>query len=152
MAAEILRVRELAGVTVAGFVEADLDSEAKIHAAGDRIAALLEGGRTRLLLDFDGVRYVGSAMLGKLIALHRRAAKAGGRVVLCGMSPYLRTIFEVARMDRVLTIRHDEEDALPLFGVEAGGRGDVTADAAAEDAADYVFDEDSPRGEPEATG
>src|SRR5690242_17728410 len=60
MDAEILRVRERDGVTLAAFAETDLDTEAKIHAAADRIDALLDGGHTRILLDFDGVRFLGS--------------------------------------------------------------------------------------------
>jgi anti-anti-sigma factor len=148
MNVEILRVRTAAGVTIVGFLEADLDSEAKILAAGQGIAALLEAGRSRLLLDFGGVRYVGSAMLGKLIALHRRAAKAGGRMVLCGLSPYLRTIFEVGRLDQILAIRQDEDDALLLFGVEASGEGDGAggvADADPDtDTDDFSYTEESP--------
>jgi anti-sigma B factor antagonist len=146
MNVDILRLRTVAGVTIVGFVEADFDSEAKILAAADQIAALLEAGQARLLLDFGGVRYVGSAMLGRLLALNRRVAKAGGRLVLCGLSPYLRTIFEVGRLDRILTIRPDEDAALLLFGVESGGAGDGPAGPADSDpgTVDFSYDEDSP--------
>lgn len=146
MDTEILRVQDVAGVTVVGFAEPDLDSEVKIHAAGDRINALLEAGQSRLLLDFEGVRYVGSSMLGRLVALNRRATKARGRLALCGMSPYLQTVFEVARLDRVLTIRHDVNEALPLFGVDPDVETDVPARTPEEepDTVDYTFDEDLP--------
>jgi hypothetical protein len=54
-------------------------------------------------------------MLAKLVHLKRKGVAAQGQVKLCCMAPYLRTVFEVSRLDRLLEIYGDEQAALDAF-------------------------------------
>jgi anti-anti-sigma regulatory factor len=47
----------------------------------------------RLLLDFSGVAKLSSAMLAKLVTLHRKMVSKGERLRLCGMNSHLRSVF-----------------------------------------------------------
>src|SRR5205823_7375362 len=98
----LLRIRTAGDVTIVGFAAAQLDSDATIQTIGDQLYDLIDQGRANLLLDFAGVRYATSSLLGKLVALTRRAAKAGGRVALCGVAPSLGATLAVSNLDRLL--------------------------------------------------
>jgi anti-sigma B factor antagonist len=67
-----------------------------------RLAEKLAG--TRLVLDLTGIRLVTSSALGRLVALHRKARAAGGRLVLVNLSPAVTNILAVTNLDRVLEL------------------------------------------------
>jgi len=57
-----------------------------------------------LLLDFSGVAYLSSAMLGKLVRLHRKMVPKGEKLRLCGMNSQLRSVLTTTRLDRLFDI------------------------------------------------
>jgi anti-sigma B factor antagonist len=127
---EYLRVEDVDDVTVVRFEGVQMDS---IRSIGDRLHALIEAREgVKLLLDFSGVRFVTSNMLGKLVHLKKKAVATHGQVKLCCLAPYLRTVFEVSRLDRLLEIYGDEQAALDAFqGVlpsATSPQGDLRAD------------------------
>ena len=66
----------------------------------------------RLLLDFSGVAYLSSAMLAKLVRLHRKMVPEGEKLRLCGMNSHLRSVFTTTRLDRLFDITDNAADAL----------------------------------------
>lgn len=119
MVREPLSIREEDGVAVVAFLEPNLEYETVIDEIGEQLYALPERGLANLVIDFTGVRYVASSLLGKLISLHRRATLANGQVILCGFSPYVRTIFEISRLNRIFPIRENEDEALAFLKAAA---------------------------------
>jgi anti-anti-sigma factor len=59
-----------------------------------------------LLVDFGGVAYFTSTMLGKLVGLHKRLRAAGSRLVLVNLQPCLHELFRRTRLDCLMDIRH----------------------------------------------
>jgi anti-sigma B factor antagonist len=108
-----LEIHQADGVTVVRFTTAELADELKIWLVGDHLLGLMEGmDRPRFLLNFSGVYHFSSSMLGKLIVLHKKAAAAKGRLVLCAVAPELFKVFEETRLDQVLTFFPGEAEAL----------------------------------------
>ena len=62
----------------------------------------------RLLLDFRGVAQLSSAMLARLVTLHRKMQSKGEKLRLCGISSHLRSIFATTRLDRLFDILDTE--------------------------------------------
>jgi anti-anti-sigma factor len=62
-----------------------------------------------LMLDFTHVTYLNSVELGTLIALHKSARSAGGRVTLFNLNAQLRELLSVTRLDTLLAIGPDHE-------------------------------------------
>ena len=56
-------------------------------------------------LDFTGLDYISSAGLGQVFALYRRLSTAGSKLTLTGMSPQVKYVFSLARLDKVMEIR-----------------------------------------------
>ena len=65
-----------------------------------------------LLLDFSGVTQLTSAMLSKLVMLHRKMEPQGEKLRLCGLNSELRPVFATTMLDRLFDISADEAGAL----------------------------------------
>ncbi len=71
------------------------------------------------ILDFSQVEFISSAVLNKLIVLDRAIRSLGGQLVLCELSPRLRDLLSVTRLDHMLQIVDDQRAALHEFGLTA---------------------------------
>ena len=67
----------------------------------------------RLLLDFSGVAQLSSAMLAKLVKLHRKMESKGEKLRLCGLNSQLRSVFATTRLDRLFDITTPKPVLLP---------------------------------------
>jgi anti-sigma B factor antagonist len=66
----------------------------------------------RLLLDLSGVTQLSSAMLAKLVQLHKKMVSKGEKLRLCGLNPQLRSVFATTRLDWLFDITDTEASAL----------------------------------------
>jgi anti-sigma B factor antagonist len=66
-------------------------------------------------LNFGNVEYLSSAALGKLITLNKKLQGAQGKLILCNIHPQIYEVFEITRLNKLLNIRKDEQDALQQF-------------------------------------
>ena len=70
--------------------------------------------KLNLLLNFENVDYLSSAVLTELLRINKAIQETGGRLQLCAVSATIREIFEITNLDRIFIINSD--------GVEAGVR------------------------------
>ena len=93
------------GMAVVTFVDPLLD-EQNSWIIREQVAELgKEKGRENLLLDFSNVKFLSSAGLGALLALHRQQHQRGGRVSLCNLPPEIRDVFRATRLDQVFDMK-----------------------------------------------
>lgn len=64
------------------------------------------------VMDLSGSDYMGSAVLGLLVNIRQRIKKAGGKLVLCGMSDGLKAIFHACSLERLFTISRTRAEAM----------------------------------------
>jgi anti-anti-sigma factor len=83
-----------------------LEAELKQHIAA---------GETRLIVDLQDARYIGSNGLRVLLAALKEANKHGGTLKLCGLTTHLKAIFEMAGFDRVFEVFDTREQAEKSF-------------------------------------
>lgn len=79
------------------------------------VALPLLASPVKLLIDLSDTRFIDSSGMGAMIACQRHAAAAGGKMKLCGMSPQVRSAFELVRLHLLLDIHASREDALRAF-------------------------------------
>jgi len=111
-----LEIEDIGDVTVVCFTDRKILDEQNIQIIGEQLFSLVdEMSRKQLLLNFSNVEYMSSAALGKLITLNKKVQATGGRLVLCNIDPQIREVFEITRLDKLFTIRADEQEALQAF-------------------------------------
>jgi len=70
-----------------------------------------------VLLNFEGVDFLSSAALNKLILMDKKVKQVGGVLRLCNLKAEILEVFTITRLTRVFDIRKSEADALKAFGV-----------------------------------
>ena len=111
-----LEIEDIGDVTVVCFTDRKILDEQNIQVIGEQLFSLVdEMSRKNLLLNFSNVEYMSSAALGKLITLNKKVQASDGRLVLCNIDPQIREVFEITRLDKLFTIRSDEQEALQSF-------------------------------------
>jgi anti-sigma B factor antagonist len=111
-----LEVEAVGSVTVVSFTDRKILDEQSIQVIGDQLFNLVdEQEQKNLVLNFANVEYMSSAALGKLVTLHKKVQAAGGKLVLCHIDPQIYEVFTITRLDRILAICGDEQEALQKF-------------------------------------
>ena len=88
-----------ARLRVAG--EVDVRTVADLRQA---LIAAIDGGSGDLLLDCTDLHLVDATGLGALLSAHRRAQRAGRRLVLDNVQPDLSRLLHVSRLSRLLAV------------------------------------------------
>ena len=83
--------------------------------ADKALAGLLDGTSRNILIDMEGVEYISSAGLRVLLASAKKSGATGGKLVLSGLRPYVREVFEVAGFSTIFNIQPDQAAALASF-------------------------------------
>jgi anti-sigma B factor antagonist len=81
----------------------------------EQIAALIDSGLTRLIIDCTGLDYISSYGIGVIVRLHKRMAQLGGDVKLAGLHGLVFDAIRLVRLDRVWDIYPDVGRALLAF-------------------------------------
>ncbi|HLW64151.1 MAG TPA: STAS domain-containing protein [Gemmataceae bacterium] len=92
-----------------------LDGE-NLQTLGEQLFDLVDNqGKRKVLLNFEGVVFVSSAALGKLITLNKKIQKAGGKLVMCAIAEPILEVFEVVKLDRLVSICPDQPSGLAVL-------------------------------------
>lgn len=66
----------------------------------------------RLLLDFTEVGYIDSSGLATLIEYFQAVQSFGGKLALASLSPRVRNVFEIVRLEQIFSLHPDVDTAL----------------------------------------
>jgi len=104
------------GISVVRFVSEKIVDELEIQELGDELTSLIEKDkRAALLLNFDGVRFLSSAALGKLIKLDQLVKQHESKLKFSNIRSDVYEVFKITKLDTVFDIRETEADALDGF-------------------------------------
>lgn len=92
-------------------VNGNLDSNSA-PAVGQQLDEYGSGSPRTLVLDCSGLEYISSAGLRVVIKANQKQAAAGRKLILCGLQEYVREVFDMAGLGKLLDIRPDRQAAL----------------------------------------
>lgn len=108
--------RDRGDVAVVTFTVPRLTDDENIEQIGRELIAVIEHyGRRKVVVSLADVVYLTSSVLGKLITLHRRLHRAGGRMVLCGFRGEVAEVLETSRLDEYFETAPDEDAAVAML-------------------------------------
>jgi anti-anti-sigma factor len=109
----MLRVSEAGDVTVISFSVASISSGCGLEDMSGRLGEYVETQKpAKMVVDFDGVRFLSSQVLGILIDMWKRLKGYGGKLVICGIDPQLNRIFRITHLDKVFRFSADRKAAI----------------------------------------
>jgi anti-anti-sigma factor len=111
-----MEIVQTGSITLVRFTQESLVGDETSWILGDRLCQMAQDvGSGVVVLNFNGVAYLGSAMLAQLVRLHQKVESGGGRVALCAIAPDLLPVFETTGLNKLLPIFADEHEALTNF-------------------------------------
>jgi anti-sigma B factor antagonist len=98
-----------------------LKGECEVALKG-RLDELARQGHKDIVVDMAACPHSDSTELGRLVRCHLAVRQAGGRVRLCRVSPRVRRLLEMTRLDTVLDLFVTEAEALAAIAEADVGR------------------------------
>jgi len=94
------------GMIVVGTIrEARMLDALNVADFGQQLADFVAGQQgLRLLLSFEHVDYLSSAVLTELLRANGTVREGDGKICLWGLSPAIREVFEITNLEKVFTI------------------------------------------------
>lgn len=72
----------------------------------------------RWVMNFGAVAFLVTPVIGTLIRINNALREAGGRLALCGLSPNIRQVLKLVRLDETVSFAREVEEAVGLLGGE----------------------------------
>jgi anti-anti-sigma factor len=95
-------------------IQGDLDFHT-ITEVRSELAKLADRQPAKVLIDLKNVSYVDSSGLAAFIELFQKMKRYGGKMILSNLTPGVKKIFDVSRLDMILKIAKDEQEAKALL-------------------------------------
>jgi len=94
--------------TIITLADEKILEEKDIRALQESIISVVEQAeRINLVLDFQNVRFLSSAVLGLLIRISKKVYERNGQLRLCNIDPKIHEIFKITRLTKVFDIYED---------------------------------------------
>ncbi|MCC6579698.1 MAG: STAS domain-containing protein [Phycisphaeraceae bacterium] len=94
-------------------VRSDINDRVMVEQLNLEVHALLEESTNpRMVIDFQGVREVSSAILGVVMGINLKVCRKRGQLRICEVGVELAEIFRLVKLDRILSVDATLQDAL----------------------------------------
>ncbi len=103
--------------TVVEFRTASLMDPVVLEDIGKSLYYLVDAEDRRLMvLDFEQVQYLSSQAIGIILTLNKKlSALKNKSFVLCGVGPKLMELLKITRLDKVLTVKPSQKEAVKVL-------------------------------------
>lgn len=72
--------------------------------------------RRAVVLDFERVQYLSSQAIGIILTMNKKlSALPHSKLVLCGVGPKLQELLRITRLDRILTVKPSQREAVKVL-------------------------------------
>lgn len=110
------RVEPIGDVHVVHLKGQGIVTEQNVMRVLERVRNLMnERSWDRVLLNFEGVTYVSSTVLARLINLERLSIDHRAQLKLCGLRPEVQDIFRITHLESSFEMHPDQAEALGAF-------------------------------------
>lgn len=91
-----------------------LDTETSDHAS-DEFARIVQSGKSKVVLNLDGLEYVSSAGLRVILKAAKVLQASHGEMKICHVSGLVKEVMDISGFNQILRIYDTETDALAAF-------------------------------------
>lgn len=88
--------------------EVDLRSSPQLRS---RLLQIIEQKPKCVVVDLSGVSYMDSSGVGTMVEVKRLIERDGGQIVLSGLQPRVRSVFEITQLDKFFRIVDSVDEA-----------------------------------------
>jgi len=103
------------GVLVVEFNDSQIVDEKRIKQLGAELMDRANEAGGKLLLNFQQVLILSSAMLTQLVLLHNKCKKEDIDLRICQVSEKIMEVFKLVRFNKLVKVYDNEENALTAY-------------------------------------
>jgi anti-sigma B factor antagonist len=109
-------VQQVDKFTVVEFKNPSLMDPLELETIGQQLYKLVdEQDKRKIILDFEKVQYLSSQAIGIVLTMNKKlGGLSNSKLVLCGVGPRLLELLKITRLDRLLTIKSSQREALKV--------------------------------------
>ncbi len=97
-----ITVSAVGDLALVRFLDRKIVDPSAIEEVGDELFQLIDKDKFKnIVLNFDSVEFLGSAMLNKLIMMDKKVKAGGGKLRLCALRAEIMEIFTITKLSRV---------------------------------------------------
>lgn len=109
----LLNVEKIGDVALVRFTMSRVLDQSNVNQLGEELDELIDKYYlVRMVVNFERIHYMSSAVMGKLVNLKRKIEKEKGDLRLCGIDDNIWEIFKIMRFDRIFKVFKSEEEAI----------------------------------------
>ncbi len=109
---------------LAYFQDVRIVDESRIESLGHDLMNLISAAtHDKLVLNFQNVAFMSSAMIGKLILFGKKCKTSGVTLRVCGINNNIKQVFDLMHLDKVFDIDETEDESLAKMSKKGGWFG-----------------------------
>ncbi len=112
-AEQIIQISTDGNVTIVSFGTETITGLSGLEQINERLRSLIADDQpAKIVVDFDGVKFFSSQVLGLLVDVWRRLSDYGGIMLISGINPQLNRVFKITNLDKIFEFYPDRASAV----------------------------------------
>jgi len=113
----IFQKQQIGEYTVIEFLTASLMDPIVLENTAQALYKIIdEEDKRKIIMDFENVQYLSSQAIGIVLAMHKKLnSLKNSRLILCSVGPKLMELIKLTRLDRLLTIKATQKEAVGVW-------------------------------------
>jgi anti-anti-sigma factor len=108
----IAKITTEKAVTTVSFNVASIGAGEGLEEVAQKISELIKSDKPRnIIVDFTGVKFFSSQMLGVLLDARKKISSYNGNIVISGINPQLYRVFKITNLDKIFRFYPDAQSA-----------------------------------------
>ncbi len=109
----MIEINDHDGVSVVTFSSESISGGLEVDGVSNELRDFISARKpARVVVDFSGVKFFSSQMLGLLVDVWRKLKDYGGVLVISGINPQLTRVFKITNLDKIFEFYPDKESAV----------------------------------------
>ena len=106
------------GVAVVAFKATSISNTEQVATTAEPIYEFVEENHpNKIVIDFEGVRFFSSEVLGMLLAVRTKLQLYDGKVVISAINPQLHRVFKITNLDKIFKFFPDKKSAVKAVNI-----------------------------------
>jgi anti-sigma B factor antagonist len=115
----IVEITNVGNAAIVAFKTASISNVEEIASVSKQIKEFIEDEHPKeVVVDFEGVKFFSSTVLGLLLDIRAKLKTYDGEVVISAINPQLYRVFKITHLDRIFKFFPDKASAVKAVNTE----------------------------------
>jgi anti-sigma B factor antagonist len=114
---KIIDITAEGDISFVSFLVPSVSAVGDVEVMGEALRGfVLDKRPDKVIVDFSGLKFFSSQVLGLLVEVWKKLKEYGGTVVISGINPELSRVFKITNLDSLFDFYPDNDSAIEALG------------------------------------